>query len=144
MLAWVWSAAALAVDVDPEQLLTLYEAVRVPLAQDRIDSARDGARSMSAASPDGIAAAASQVAASPDPRAMRLAFGELSRAVVVSLAAEGPPAKLKVFRCPMAEGWPFWLQTSSGISNPYMGLSMPTCGEGSSFGAAAKAALKAQ
>jgi hypothetical protein len=80
------------------------------------------------------------VASASDPDAVRLAFGELSRAVVVVLAAEGVPSGTKVYRCPMVEGWPFWLQKSPGIVNPYMGLRMPSCGEGTSFGAAAKAA----
>jgi hypothetical protein len=139
MLVWV-GVAALAADLDAAQLLDLYEAVRVPLAQDQLEVARHGARAMATGVAPEVAAAASQVAASADPQAARVAFGELSRAVVRVMATEGPPPGTKVFRCPMAEGFSFWLQESSGMANPYMGLAMPTCGEGTSFRAAAKAA----
>jgi hypothetical protein len=139
MLAWV-GALASAADLDTAHLLDLYEAVRVPLAQDQVEGARSAARSLSTDVPPEVAAAAVQVAAAGDPKAARVAFGELSRAVVHVLATTGPPDGTKVFRCPMAEGWPFWLQQSSGMANPYMGLAMPTCGEGTSFRAAVKAA----
>jgi hypothetical protein len=59
---------------------------------------------------------------------------------VVVLGREGVPDGVRAFRCPMTEAWPYWLQATAGIANPYMGTSMPACGEGTSFKAALKAA----
>jgi hypothetical protein len=40
----------------------------------------------------------------------------------------------------MTPAYPYWLQPAAGIANPYMGTSMPRCGEGASFTAAVKKA----
>jgi hypothetical protein len=40
----------------------------------------------------------------------------------------------------MAPSYPFWLQDEAGLQNPYMGTSMPMCGEGTTLTAAVKAA----
>jgi hypothetical protein len=124
-------------------LLTLYEAVRVPLVEDRLEQARAAAQQLEdagdASAP--VIAAASRVGDAADLAAARIAFAELSRDVVLELGEAGG-ADLKVFRCPMVATYPFWLQTTSGIANPYMGTSMPACGEGTSFKTALKAAQK--
>jgi hypothetical protein len=139
----VFLLSALALALDGPATLASYEAVRVPLAQDRLDDARSGATALASTADPPVAAAAREVAASTDVAHARLAFGNLSRAVVIALDAGGVPDGVKAYRCPMTDAWPFWLQASAGMANPYMGTAMPTCGEGTSFKAAVKAAKAA-
>jgi hypothetical protein len=64
----------------------------------------------------------------------RRSFGELSRAVIDLLARDATlRAGRWVFECPMADGYKKWVQTTDSVANPYMGKSMPSCGEASSF-----------
>jgi hypothetical protein len=117
-----------------------YDVVRLALAEDRTDAARAAAVALAERAPADVAFAARAVAHAEDVRAARLAFGELSRATVLAVAPTDPD--VKVFRCPMADGWPFWLQLEAGIANPYMGTAMPRCGYGTSLRAAARAAVR--
>ena len=117
-----------------------YDLVRLALAEDRVDAARAAAVALAERAPPEVAIAARAVAHAEDDRTARLAFGELSRATVLAVAADEPD--VHVFRCPMADGWSFWLQTDAGIANPYMGARMPRCGFGTSLRAASRAAVR--
>lgn len=127
--------------IEPAALVAAYEQVRAPLAENRLDDARRAATALAALpeAPAELPPAARMVAAAVDAEAARVAFGEVSRVVVRELATVGAPDGTKVFRCPMAAGWGYWIQPAAGISNPYMGTAMPTCGEGTSLKSAAKA-----
>jgi Cu(I)/Ag(I) efflux system membrane fusion protein len=141
------SAPAVAGDVSAQEapvldavaLLGAYDAIRVALVADSAGDASAAARSLAERAPEGAATGALAVADAPDLAAMRLAFGDLSRAVVLSFA-DAPPDGLHVYRCPMVSTYAYWLQADAGLQNPYMGTAMPECGEGTSLKAAAKAA----
>lgn len=135
---WIFALlAAAAWAGDPA--LDAYDRVRVALVEDRVDDARREAAAITA--PE-LLTPARALAATTDAVGARLAFGELSRALVAHYAAVGAPDGLRVFRCPMTPAWPYWVQPTAGIANPYMGTSMPRCGEGTSFAAAAKRVAK--
>jgi Cu(I)/Ag(I) efflux system membrane fusion protein len=59
----------------------------------------------------------------------RADFGGLSQALV-ALASADPSLQdgWHVFECPMAEGFPKWVQRSEKLENPYMGQKMLACG----------------
>ena len=133
-----WLAGAARAD---DGLLDRYEAVRVALARDDIDHAKIAAVDLSIFAPEEVVRAARAVATASDGAAARVAFGELSRATVRAIASE-PPMGVRVFRCPMTDAWPYWLQAGAGIANPYMGLAMPTCGTDTSLRAAVRAAAE--
>ncbi len=133
--------ASVSVAVAPD-LLTRYDAIRVALVNDKLDGVTSGARELAAASPGdpSLAAAASALAAAPDLATARVTFGEISRLLVLRFSATTPTPKGVVYFCPMFQGYAWWIQPKSGIANPYMGQSMPECGEEKSLKAAAKAA----
>jgi hypothetical protein len=116
-----------------------YEVIRLALAQDRLDDARSGAGDLAQADV-GLRSQAEAVAAAVDAPGARLAFGELSRALVLRLAADASAPKVFAYHCPMASGFPWWLQAKPGIANPYMGTAMPECGEEKSLKGAVKSA----
>jgi len=61
--------------------------------------------------------------------AVRAAFGDLMRAVIVQLMAEPHLQEgYFLFECPMTETYPRWVQRSPAMANPYMGPRMLTCG----------------
>lgn len=125
----------------PEDFLTRYDTIRVALVADKLDDAEVAARGLAtatAADPT-LADPATRLGAAPDAKTARIAFGDLSRALVLELASGGP--KVWVYHCPMwSSGFAWWVQPKAGIANPYMGTSMPECGEEMSLKAAAKAA----
>lgn len=57
----------------------------------------------------------------------RKAFGEMSRHAIALVAARPSLAQGRyVFQCAMTrESYPKWIQTTAGVSNPYMGPKMP-------------------
>jgi hypothetical protein len=64
----------------------------------------------------------------------REAFGEVSRHLIAILSADPDLAKGQhVFECPMAKGYPKWVQQSEAVSNPYLGQEMATCGVASEW-----------
>ncbi len=130
------------VAVVSDQLLAEYDAVRLALSQDKLDEGRAAAARLAAAHSDdpALLAAAQAVTAGADAAAMRQAFSELSRLLVLRIAASSPSPKVLAYHCPMWSGYAWWIQLKSGISNPYMGQAMPTCGEETSLKAAIKAA----
>jgi hypothetical protein len=147
MLVWALLAVGPAMAAEPEgekldgaPLLAAYDEVRAQLAADHASEAAAGARSLADRAPDeATAAAAVAVSEAPDLDAMRRAFADLSRVLVLRFATS-PPEGLRVYQCPMAPAYPYWLQDEAGLVNPYMGTSMPGCGQGTSLRAAAKAA----
>jgi hypothetical protein len=76
-----------------------------------------------------IVAAAKTLEKAGDIGAARVAFGNLSDAVIAAAKAEGfkDLPDVKVAYCPMVRK--SWLQKDGTISNPYYGSSMQTCGE---------------
>lgn len=125
--------------------LASYESARALLADDKTEglaqaavAIAEAARRAAVEAPQAIevalaqlAEAADQLKQSPpdDIAAVRLSFGELSRAVVSVLTEQPALAEgLFVMECPMAEGYKKWVQRESKVSNPYMGLQMPECG----------------
>ena len=125
-----------------QDTLTQYDAIRAALATDKLDNAASLAATLAAASTADptLAAAATAIAQAPDATGRRNAFGELSRLLLNRIGAESAPPKVLVYFCPMWSGFAWWIQLKSGISNPYMGTSMPTCGSEMSMRAAVKAA----
>lgn len=124
-------------------VITQYDAVRVSLVNDALPATVSAARSLAALSPGDqpLASAATAVANAVDLPGARIAFGELSRLLVQRIAATTPAPKVVTYFCPMFEqGFGYWLQPKAGIANPYMGQSMPACGEEVSLKTALKAA----
>ena len=84
-----------------------------------------------------LAAAANRLAASAetphfkDFKEARLAYGELSKAVVAVVVADPSlqPGRF-LFECPMAKGYQRWVQLEEKMANPYMGKRMLECGMG--------------
>ena len=118
--------------------LARYDAIRLALCDDRLDLAKVAAGAL--ASDAGLAGPAVALGAAADVAAARVAFGELSRALVLRLASTASAPRVAVYHCPMWKGYAWWIQPKAGISNPYMGHAMPECGEEMSLKAAAKAA----
>jgi Cu(I)/Ag(I) efflux system membrane fusion protein len=128
-------------------VLLRYEALRAALADDRADSVGGEAAALRAAAlelltshgpaaaavqkgADALLAVATPAAGTPvDMKAVRVAFGELSRGVVALVA--GDPALQTgrfLFECPMARGYQRWVQLTPTMANPYMGKRMLECG----------------
>jgi hypothetical protein len=83
-----------------------------------------------------VAAARLREAPRDDAVEARRSYGEVSRHLVAMVHAEPELGRgLSVFECPMAVGYRKWVQRGEGgtLSNPYMGTSMPTCGNASDW-----------
>lgn len=112
-----------------------YLDIQAQLAADKADGVKPAAlaigeqASRMGAAGEGIVTSAKAVAAAADIKAVRLAFGDLSNAVIAAGRAEGwkDVPDVKVAYCPMARK--FWVQTEPDIRNPYYGKAMLTCGE---------------
>ena len=108
-----------------------YLHIQVALANDSTDGVAVAARAIVAeaeemgTTADALAAAARAVAAAPDLRAVREAFGPLSDALV-SYGKEVGFGDLRVAYCPMVDKE--WVQATSEIRNPFYGSMMLTCG----------------
>ncbi len=120
-----------------DALVIAYDAVRAALASDNLATARktSGALAASAraagAGPQvsAVATRAAEVRDAADLAGARLAFGELSRALIGLLVAEPARATgVTAYRCPMAKGYQKWVQLGGSLANPYMGKKMLTCG----------------
>ncbi|MFZ5479525.1 MAG: hypothetical protein ACOZNI_22360 [Myxococcota bacterium] len=62
--------------------------------------------------------------------AAREQFGELSRRLVQVVRAEDRlRAGRALFYCPMVKGYPYWIQTTETLENPYVGPAMKDCGK---------------
>lgn len=130
--------------------LASYEAARAALAGDRIADAVFAAKGLEAACKaskssmepaqhgdlDALAKASARLSqqSSDDARAVRRAFGEVSRHLITILrAAPKLRAGLYLFECPMAEGFKQWVAQNEQIENPYMGSQMLHCGSKRQF-----------
>jgi hypothetical protein len=62
----------------------------------------------------------------------RISFGKVSAALIAVLAEFPPPIESAtyVLNCPMWEKSPSqWIQLTAAVENPFMGASMPSCGD---------------
>lgn len=126
-------------------IMISYEKCRSLLASDTTEGIDDcttgiteAAKAAHAKAPEAAHGAISEVekaaealAAAPadDIEAVRLSFGELSKAVIAMLDAAPEVAETyHTFECPMAKGFQRWVQPDAELANPYMGSSMLTCG----------------
>lgn len=118
-----------------------YDAVREELVKDHAKEAAAAANLLVPTLPDqDVKDAAGRVAAAQDLAAMRTAFGELSKLLIVHAASGAEPYALPagtpIFHCSMTTCYGYWLQDESRIGNPFEGQAMPRCGEKSSVQAA--------
>lgn len=112
-----------------------YLEIQAKLASDTIDGVKPAAKAIgeqAARMGEGgetIVKSAKAVEDAADLKATRLAFGDLSDAVIAAGKAEGwkDVPEVKIAYCPMARK--SWVQKESEIRNPYYGKSMLTCGE---------------
>jgi membrane fusion protein, copper/silver efflux system len=128
-----------------ETAFAAYEEIRARLAGDALEGVPAAARrieqSLRAAAasvkdpPEAKqcleegAEAAKLLAGETELEPARIAFGEVSRALVRLAAADPRLGKGKhVFECPMTKGFSRWLQPSEQMANPYMGKKMLLCG----------------
>lgn len=127
------AAPSQAADV-PAPLLDAYLKIGTTLAGDKTDGVPAAAKALAAeakklgAPGAPTAAAAEKISAAADLKSARLAFGDLSDAVI-TLAGSGPTASGGARRayCPMVKK--YWLQKGEKIENPYYGSQMLRCGE---------------
>lgn len=117
-------------------VLDHYLKIQAALADDSIKGVSTNAAAISEAvkadntktfSPD-VASSAEALAKAKDLAMVRENFKDLSQSLIKYLSDE----KVKTGRfeeifCPMANA--YWLQTNQDIANPYLGHSMPGCGE---------------
>ena len=111
-----------------------YLDVQARLAADKIEGIKPAAQAIveqatrMGAAGEAMARSAKALGEAADIKAARLAFGDLSDAVIAVGKAEdwkdAPDAK--VAYCPMVKK--SWVQKESEIRNPYYGSSMLTCG----------------
>lgn len=115
-------------------------AVGAPLVADQLAPAQAAAAALAAdpAAPADLAADAAAIKAAADLATARKGYEALSRHALQALG-EGSP-KVWVYHCSMYPGaFAYWIQAAPGVKNPYMGSSMPACGEEVTVKAAVKA-----
>lgn len=141
-LVTLLATAAFAGDPAPPELVA-YDHVRIALTNDDLAGAKAALSGLIPTVTTNPAAlgAAGALSTSVDLKTARVAFGELSKALIATYAATGVPDSVHVYYCPMTDKdtFAYWLQPTTGLKNPYMGPAMPDCGEGVGFKAAAKA-----
>jgi hypothetical protein len=133
-----------------DEVLSAYELLRAQLAADAVaevpglaERLERAATSMAKSGPAALQPQAVALAASSrllrqtkELPKLREAFGEVSRQLVSILVIEPSLRRGRhVFECPMAQGYKKWIQTSTKLSNPYMGKAMLECGAESSWSA---------
>jgi hypothetical protein len=112
-----------------------YLEIQTKLASDKIDGLKAPADAIAAKagtmgeSGQGMAKAATALAAAKDLKTVREAFGQLSTAVIAAAKANGwkDLEGVKLAYCPMIDR--SWVQKDDKIRNPYYGASMLECGE---------------
>lgn len=112
----------------PEALPRAYLSLAALLAEDKPATTEDVDVLIAAAKAAGanaIVEAVEHLCCVP-LKEQRERFKKVSEAAIAWMQ-KTPGAKLYVIRCPMAEA--SWLQSDDRIRNPYMGRSMPACGE---------------
>ncbi|HEY1097798.1 MAG TPA: hypothetical protein VGF99_02675 [Myxococcota bacterium] len=122
------------------------EVLRQTLADDRTDTLSASATKLDTAAKaldaqatkvpggEGLTAATKalvDVTSQPtiDLKVVRVAYGELQKALVGIIAADASlQAGRYLFECPMAKGYQRWVQVTPQMANPYMGKRMLECG----------------
>lgn len=126
------------------KMMSDYEGIRAALVADDVPAALEGAKKLAASAKAAQAKVADKMKApvanvakaaealaktEPDATKVRLAFGEVSKHLVLYLGKDPGVAKdFTVFECSMAGGYGKWVQKTDKVSNPYMGKAMPDCG----------------
>ncbi len=117
--------------------MNAYDAVRIAFAADSLSKAKQASKQVLAQASKfskgtlgkKIIAAAKKIRKSKGIEAARLAFGQLSKAVIAHIKSHPKHAHgVQVFSCPMAKGYKKWLQVRGKMANPYMGKKMLMCG----------------
>jgi hypothetical protein len=118
-------------------VFTNYLKIQAALAQDSLEGVSSNAAAIErsigsdagSALPSGeVAAAAKDLAKAADLTAARAAFQPLSESLIKYLDAHKDPAGNFIHvHCSMVNA--DWLQTGTEVANPYLGKSMPNCGE---------------
>jgi hypothetical protein len=137
VLSTIFAVAAVCVATAAElapALVDPYVRVQSALAADKIDGVKADAAAIGAAAgtlgepAKAIAAAASRLEAAATLKDARMAFGEVSDALLAYAKATGStmPPGVKTAYCPMANK--SWLQKGDKIRNPYYGSEMLDCG----------------
>lgn len=131
-----------------DRVFSHYEQMRALLANDSLEGLSEGATQLAVAARDVAAVTSGQLRTELESlgtaadrlrepslaniEEARSAFSGVSQALVEVVVAEPSLATGRyVFECPMTTGFNKWVQVNSGISNPYMGREMPTCGAAS-------------
>lgn len=112
-----------------------YLVIQAKLAADTIDGVKPAAQDIGGQAArmgpagEAIVKSAKAVENAADLKTTRLAFGDLSDAVIAAGKAElwKDVPEVKVAYCPMVKK--SWVQKEAEIRNPYYGKSMLTCGE---------------
>lgn len=131
------------------EALGAYEAVRAKLAADDTSGLAVAADQIASAATKALGTAPGRLqpllqsmaeqakklaATTTDMEQTRVAFGEVSRAVVGLLVAEQALQRGRfVFHCPMAKGYKKWVQIDAKLANPFMGKKMLECGSKSTW-----------
>jgi len=129
-------AAGGALSETVKSVLDHYLKIQAALANDSTKGVADNAAAISKAvkaddaktlSPD-VATVADGLAKAKDLPAARESFKDLSQSLIKYMADKKvKTGKFEEVFCPMANA--SWLQTNQNIANPYLGHSMPGCGE---------------
>jgi Cu(I)/Ag(I) efflux system membrane fusion protein len=133
-------------DLDNETMVMVnalfesYESTRSALAGDDLTGANSGGEALAGVLSGfgqselphlvDLNMAAHRIHGAADMDSARLAFGEISEALIETMVNnESLQEGRTLFFCPMVpDGFPNWVQPTDQLDNPYMGLAMPRCG----------------
>lgn len=111
-----------------------YLKIQASLAKDSLTGVAENADAIAKAAqsdakmlPADVGTQAESLAKAKDLSAARAAFKPLSDSLIQYLADHHAKNAYVQVYCPMANA--NWLQASRNVSNPYLGKSMPDCGE---------------
>lgn len=111
-----------------------YLKIQASLAKDSMSGVAQNADAIAKAvqtdakaMPSAVATEAEALAKASDLKSAREAFKPLSDSLIQYLADHHARNAYVQVYCPMANA--NWLQSSKNVSNPYLGKSMPDCGE---------------
>lgn len=117
-----------------KSVYTRYLKIQTALAGDSLTGVADNAgaiakevQSSAGALPATVGTEAEALAKASDLKSARAAFQPLSDSLIKYLADHHAKSAYVQVYCPMAKA--SWLQSSKNVSNPYLGKSMPDCGE---------------
>jgi len=115
-------------------ILDSYVSIQTALASDSLEAVAQSGNAIvqnvrgdpSKISPPQVAREADKLAKAQDLQSARKAFKSLSQSLIQYVRANHITGLHEAY-CPMAKA--SWLQVGTQINNPYMGRSMPGCGE---------------